>query len=94
VSVRIVWLSGHYTDLEVQTPVGLQTSVSGYAAMVERVGELYGEGLDDAQIAAQLSSEGFHSAHRSDVAVDAVTTIRRAQRRLHRTGPRPAMREG
>jgi DNA invertase Pin-like site-specific DNA recombinase len=94
VSVRIVWLSGHYTDLEVQTPVGLQTSVSRYAAMVERVGELYAEGLDDAQIAAQLSSEGFHSAHRSDVAVDAVTTIRRAQRWLHRTGPRPAMREG
>ena len=94
VSVRLVWLSGHYTDLEVQTPVGLQTSVSGYAAMVERVGALYAAGLDDAHIAAQLSSEGFHSAHRSDVAVDAVTTIRRAQRWLHPTGPRPAVREG
>jgi DNA invertase Pin-like site-specific DNA recombinase len=94
VSVRVVWLSGHYTDLEVQTPVGLQTSVSGYADMVARVGTLYAQGLHDAQIAAQLSSEGFHSAHRSDVAVDAVTTIRREQRWLHRTGPRPTVREG
>ena len=94
VSVRVVWLSGHYTDLEVQTPVGRQTAVSRYEAMVERVGELYAEGLDDEQIAAQLSREGFHSAHRSDVAVDAVTKIRRAQRWLHPTGPRPAVREG
>ncbi len=94
VSVRIVWRSGHYTDLEVQTPVGVQTTVSRYAEMVARVGELYAQGLDDAQIAAQLSDEGFHSAHRRDVAVDAVTTIRRAQRWLYRTGPRPATREG
>lgn len=94
VHVRIVWLSGHYTDLEVQTPVGVQTAVNGYAAMVERVGALHAQGLDDTQIAVQLSREGFHSARRSDVAEDAVTTIRHAYRWLDRTGPRPVVREG
>ncbi|MBK9095262.1 MAG: hypothetical protein IPM84_21390 [Anaerolineae bacterium] len=79
--------------LEVQTPVGVQTTVNGYAAMVERVGALHAQGLDDTQIAAQLSREGFHSARRSDVAEDAVTTIRHAYRWLDRTGPRPVVRE-
>ncbi|MBK9096162.1 MAG: hypothetical protein IPM84_26095 [Anaerolineae bacterium] len=46
---------------EVQTPVGVQTTVNGYAAMVERVGALHAQGLDDTQIAAQLGQEGFHS---------------------------------
>ncbi|MBK6433349.1 hypothetical protein [Candidatus Amarolinea dominans] len=80
--------------LEVQTPVGVQTAVNGCAAMVERVGALHAQGLDDTQIAAQLSREGFHSARRSDVAEDAVTTIRHAYRWLDRTGPRPVVREG
>jgi DNA invertase Pin-like site-specific DNA recombinase len=92
VNVRIVWVSGYYSDLQVQVPVGIQAAVSGYADMVQRIGELYTQGLDDRQIAGQLSQEGFHSARRSDVAVRAVTTIRQAQGWHHKTGPQPVLK--
>jgi hypothetical protein len=89
VNIRVVWISGHYTELEVQVPTNRREAVSGYEDMVRRIGELYTAGLDDVQIAAQLGQEGFHSARRSDVAVDTVETIRQAQGWHHDTGPRP-----
>jgi DNA invertase Pin-like site-specific DNA recombinase len=89
VSIRVVWVSGHYTELEVQVPTNRREAVSRYEEMVERIGELFTAGLDDIQIAAQLGREGFHSARRSDVAVDTVKTIRQAQGWHHSTGPRP-----
>jgi DNA invertase Pin-like site-specific DNA recombinase len=91
VSVRIVWVSGHYSDRQVRVPVQAQTAVSGYADMVQRIGELYEQGLDDAQIAARLSQEGFRSARRSDVALNAVTTIRQAQGWHFKKGFRPLL---
>jgi hypothetical protein len=90
-SIRVVWVSGYYTELEVQVPTNRREAVSGYEDMVRRIGELYVAGLDDVQIAAQLSQEGFHSARRSDVAVDAVETIRQAQGWHHNTGPQPVL---
>jgi uncharacterized protein YndB with AHSA1/START domain len=89
VSIRVVWLSGHYTELAVRVPTNRREAVSRYEDIVRRIGELYTAGLDDGQIAAQLSQEGFHSARRTDVAVDAVKTIRQAQGWHHNTGPQP-----
>jgi DNA invertase Pin-like site-specific DNA recombinase len=89
VSIRVVWVSGYYTALEVLVPTNRRQAVSRYDDMVCRIGELYTAGLDDVQIAAQLSQEGFHSARRSDVALDAVKKIRQGQGWHHNTGPRP-----
>jgi DNA invertase Pin-like site-specific DNA recombinase len=91
VSIRVVWVSGYYTALEVLVPTNRREAVSGYEDMVRRIGELYTTGLDDVQIAAQLSQEGFHSARRSDVALDAVKKIRQAQGWHHNTGPQPVI---
>ena len=44
--------------------------------MVQRIETLWREGLDNNQIAAQLTAEGFHSARRPDVPAITVQTIR------------------
>jgi DNA invertase Pin-like site-specific DNA recombinase len=94
VEVKVVWVSGYYTSRVVQVPTSRREDVTGYDQMVHRIGELYRQGLDDRQIAQQLSQEGFHSAHRTGVAVNAVKTIRQEAGWHHPTGPRPALKVG
>lgn len=77
VDVRIVWVSGHYSDYQVEIPVTDNTKVSGYEQMVQRVEQLWRENLSDKEIAAQLTTEGFRTARSSGVAVNAIYTIRR-----------------
>lgn len=89
VDIRIVWVSGHCSTYEVTVPTARCTDVRDYAAMIERIGVLFQAGLDDAQIAAQLESEGFHTAHRVGVAVRSVRELRQANGWHQRTGPRP-----
>jgi DNA invertase Pin-like site-specific DNA recombinase len=77
VNVRIVWISGHYSDYQVEIPVTNNTKVSGYEQMVQRVEQLWRENLSDKAIAAQLTAESFRTARSSGVAVNAIYTIRR-----------------
>ena len=91
VDVKVVWVSGHYTSRTVQVPVGRQEEISNYDEMEQRIGELYQEGKRDDEVARQLSEEGFHSAHRNDVAVNAVKTIRQEAGWYHKTGPQSEM---
>ena len=79
VEAKIVWVSGHYTVTHAQPPIHREQDVTGYAQMVERIHELCEQGLDDEQIAAQLTSEGFHSARSSQVPSLSVMKIRLAR---------------
>jgi DNA invertase Pin-like site-specific DNA recombinase len=76
IQLRIVWISGFYTDETAWTPIWRQTDVSNYDQMVERIRQLWLERYKDEEIAARLSAEGFHSARAKDVGPDTVMKIR------------------
>lgn len=76
IQLRIVWLSGFYTDELAWTPIWRQTDVSSYDQMVERIRQLWLQRYKDEEISAQLSAEGFHSARAEDVRPDTVMKIR------------------
>ena len=77
VEVKIVWVSGHYSVVTAHPPILRERDVRGYAAMVQRIEELWQAGLDsDEQIAVQLTQEGFRSARSVEVAAVAVQKIR------------------
>lgn len=80
IEARIVWISGHYSDRTAITPVHSEQDVTGYDAMVNRVQELWKQGYNDAQMAAQLTEEGFHSARSLHVTVTSVMKIRLARK--------------
>ncbi len=61
-AVRIVWISGSYSDHTALTPIWREQDVSRFELMAERIQELCRAGYKDDQIAKQLSDEGFHSA--------------------------------
>lgn len=77
--VRLVWMSGHYSILQVHHPILRQKDVSNYAQLVERIEVLWQEGLNDAHIAAVLTAEGFHSARRARIHPVLVEKIRHEQ---------------
>ena len=79
IEIKIVWVSGHYTMREARSPILRDREVSGYEALVERVEQLWREGLSgDRAIAAQLTQEGYRSARMTGVSAACVQKIRRA----------------
>jgi DNA invertase Pin-like site-specific DNA recombinase len=78
VEIRIVWVSGHYTVLQAQTPILRQQDGMWYNEAIQRIQALWAAGLADDQIAAQLTADGFHTARRADVTPLAVQKIRLA----------------
>lgn len=78
VEIKIVWVSGHFSVDYVTPPIHRQADVSRYDEMVTRVHDLWQEGYHDADIAATLTQEGFHSARNPDEVSEAtVKKIRR-----------------
>lgn len=80
IEARIVWISGHYSDHTAITPVHGEQDVTGYDEMVDRIRELWKQGYNDDQMAAQLTEEGFHSARSPHVTSDSVMKIRLARK--------------
>jgi hypothetical protein len=76
VEVRIVWVSGHYSTVYAQPPISRLRDLADYESMVQRIEALWCEGLNDKQIAAQLTAEGFHSARCPHVPAITVQKIR------------------
>lgn len=74
--IRIVWISGHYSDHSTLTAIHSEALVTGYEQMVNRVAELCQNGYDDKHIAATLTQEGFHSARSHCVSPITVQKIR------------------
>lgn len=89
VAVRIVWVSGHCSAYQTTVPTARRADVHDYAVMIQRIGALFHQGLDDAQIAAQLEAEGFHTARRQGVAVRTVRELRQSQGWHHSSGIAP-----
>lgn len=74
---RIVWVSEHYTLVPIRPLILRDRDLSRYEELVLRVHELWQTGRwNDAEIAAQLSEEGFYSARSQGVSPKAVMKIR------------------
>jgi hypothetical protein len=76
VTVRIVWVSGHYSVFSTQPPVFSNADLGDYPRLVEAVQTLWGQGLSDEAIAQHLTQAGFRSARQAFVSAKAVQTIR------------------
>ena len=76
IEVKIVWVSGHFSVSHIQPPIWRECDVTGYEQMVERIRELWSQGLADAEIAVRLTEEGFHSARSVTVTADSVMKTR------------------
>ena len=78
-AVRIVWISGCFSDRTALTPIWRDQDVSGFDQMAERIKELCQQGYNDEQIAKRLTEEGFHSARSPHVTSTTVLKIRLAR---------------
>lgn len=76
VEVRIVWISGAYTQIHYSPPIHRTQDIAHYEALKERIHTLWEAGNKDEDIAAQLTQEGFHSARASHVSKATVYKIR------------------
>jgi hypothetical protein len=74
--VKIIWVSGHFSEGIVIPPVLHQRQVTGYDTMGARTRQLWSQGYTDAQIAETLSADGFRSARRDHVLPMTVLRIR------------------
>ena len=76
VDLKIVWVSGHYSVKEAWQPTRWLRDLPNYDEMVERIESLWQQDLTDTQIAAQLTEEGFRSAHSKVVTPTIVGKLR------------------
>ena len=80
IQVKIVWVSGHFSEGIVHPPILRLSDVTGYQEMVERTRQLWQAGKTDEQIAKTLTNEGFRSARNLSVSSGTVFKIRRQHR--------------
>jgi DNA invertase Pin-like site-specific DNA recombinase len=76
VEVRVVWISGHSSQVSFPAPIHRAQDVAQYAPFRERLHALWLAGLTDEEIAAQLTQEGFHSARLPHVSKVSVYKVR------------------
>lgn len=76
VAVKIVWVSGHFSEGIVIPPIHRQADATDYEALVARIEQLWRDGYTDAQIAETLSAEGLQSARSTRVLETTVLKIR------------------
>ncbi|GHO87165.1 recombinase family protein [Dictyobacter formicarum] len=77
IEIKIVWISGHFSVVQVIPPIHRQTDASNYEGLVARLDELTRQGLTDPEIAAQLTAEGFHTARRLAVTPGTIHKLRK-----------------
>src|SRR6266487_577595 len=77
IEIKIVWISGHFSVAQVIPPIHRQADASHYEQLVARLDELTSQGLTDPEIAAQLTTEGFHTARRLAVTVGTIHKLRK-----------------
>jgi DNA invertase Pin-like site-specific DNA recombinase len=76
IAAKIVWVSGHYSIVSAQPPIYRFSDAADYPILVERIQQLWRRGFSDAEIAAQLSAEGFRAAREQTVIPSAIQRIR------------------
>ena len=79
VAVRVVWISGYFSDHTALTPIWREKDVSGFDQMAECIHKLCQQGYNDEYIAQHLSEERFHSARLPYVTPTSVLKIRLAR---------------
>jgi hypothetical protein len=72
VLVKIVWASGHYSTFSVYPSISRLADDSRYEEMIDQIHRLWQRGLNDAEIARQLSAAGYQSARTERVLVSTV----------------------
>jgi hypothetical protein len=76
IEIKIVWVSGHFSLAQVIPPIHRQSDASNYQELLARIDLLTKQGLTDPEIAAQLITEGFHTARRGAVTVATIHKLR------------------
>lgn len=84
IEVKMVWVSGHFSQGVVIPPILRQRDLTGYDTMVERIHQGWREGYRDPQIADMLNREGFRSARRDQVSAATVLKIRKQHQWISR----------
>jgi transcriptional regulator with AAA-type ATPase domain len=79
VHVKLVWVSGHFSEGIVRPPIWRQADMSNYPALLERIEQLWRQSLTDEHIAQQLNEEGFQSARNQSITAHTVFKIRHQQ---------------
>lgn len=74
--IRIVWISGHYSQLHLTSAIQRTQDIANYDRFLERIHTLWESGMKDEEIAVQLTQEGFHSARLPSVSKYTVIKIR------------------
>ncbi|MFD2054817.1 hypothetical protein ACFSQT_17525 [Mesorhizobium calcicola] len=87
ITIRIVWRRGEVTEREVEPRVHALSALSRGAEMEVRLIELAHQGLNDTEIAAKLTEEGFRSSRCSYVPVRTVQVVRQRNRVLRQSTP-------
>src|SRR5258708_20104609 len=67
----------HFWCVRGTPPINGKADASHYEDLVARLDELTGQGLTDPEIAAQLTTEGFHTARRLAVTVGTIHKLRK-----------------
>lgn len=86
--IRIVWVSGHFSQLRSRIPIHRNHAVTNYEPLLERIHTLWQQGLDDQSIARILTEEGFASARLDHISPYTVQVIRMQKRWLTASSPK------
>lgn len=79
VAIRVVWVSGHYSTLDVHVGTRKMSDLPFYKDMIAQIHQLWQQGVDDATIATQLTAKGYHSARSDRLSAEAVGRLRLEQ---------------
>jgi DNA invertase Pin-like site-specific DNA recombinase len=82
VEIKVIWVSGHCSVTTVPVPVQRLSELSTYGALLERVHQLWKQGLNDRQMSEVLTAEGFRSAQNEYVTINVVLQLRKRNRWL------------
>jgi hypothetical protein len=77
--VKIVWVSGHFSPLHLRLSPASNAQLPGYEQMLSRLHDLWQQHYSDAEIARQLTAEGFHSARSATLSPTTVKAFRLQQ---------------
>lgn len=87
VQVKVIWVSGHFSEEVVYPPIWKQKDTSQHQEMVSRIQQLWQQGQTDAFIAKTLNKEGFRSARKLMITDSIVCKIRRQHQWLNTCNP-------
>jgi hypothetical protein len=85
IEVKIIWVSGALSRLEVAPRLHRGDDRHDYAQLVEQILALSAAGYQDPEIARQLTAAGFRSARSQEVPVELVYKVRHAHGQTART---------